>query len=121
MARRSGGLTVTVKGVRTTVQDLTRWNKRFFRKIDAQTKKEGAKAIALAKKGKFSDRTGRLRGTMAMKFFDDSHTAVIFVAQKYGVFVNYGYGKRFQFLDAKKLKQKYKSNIRRLVRGEFRR
>ena len=121
MARRSGGLTVTVKGVRTTVQQLTRWDRRLLRTLDAQTRKEGAKALATAKKGKFSDRTGRLRGTMAMKCFADSHTAVIFVAQKYGVYVNYGYDRRFQFIDRKKLQRKYKSNMRRLVRSQFRR
>ena len=114
--RRKSGFSVTLGGVRVTVQELTKWSSELRRKVKTQTIKEANQALSLAKSGPFKNQTGNLRGGMRVQYFEDSDTAVVSTNQPYAAIVNWGFDRRFQFMDSKKLKAKFRRNIRRVVK-----
>lgn len=123
MARRRGkGLSLKLEGVKVTVNELVKWDRGLKIRLKRETIKEAREALNKARAHNFQNRSWSLHRSIAMQFFRDSFTAVVGAfGVKYASYVNWGFQRRFNFLDNKKLKLKYRRNIRRKIRSLMRR
>ena len=117
ISRRTGGLSIRINGVRATIRDLARWDRRVTKAAQDQTLTDGNKLFQDARTNA-PVATGRLRDSIRIRYFEDAPAVLISVEVPYAAFVEFANQGRDQFLIPlhRRAKRRFSGNLRRRLR-----